>query len=532
MAGDDISMESSELKRQKMDRDDRRDVISNLPDSVLLHILSFLPTRDAVRTVMVPRFRYLWTSTRHLSFDHCAYHNCKEKAAAFRIDERFVNFTDHVLTLHENPTIDSFRLNLNYWAEVYPDNNDPQWEDGITEETRRSNKIGTWICFAVRRKVQFLDLNFLGCAGESPDNLYVLPSIVLRCSCLVELKLASCEVWLVGEVQLRSLRKLFMKQIDLTDNKMAGILSGCPLLKELSLEDCYGLHEPEFCSAPSIEVLNLEDCGLKKLDLTRSDIKHLNIDISGHLELVCPNVKILDIAGRIEYVKVTDMSSLVDTSLCFSHYLRYSSGKYREFRLLLERLSCSPYFMPCDLCILVLTIWELTHQPRPSFAWKHVTLQLHLEKRYLPGISSLLRNSHFLETLTIHVYPGRDEDDSELAEAGWNLAFDYNGFSYWSSVDGTFPCLEHQLKHVKVYGYVLESDVIELIEFLLKNAQVLEKMEISTKKTLQRTRGKYMFSRDIGHPSKDYCTSDALLDFSQKLLSFPRASTRAVIHLG
>ncbi|KAI6679874.1 hypothetical protein NL676_033755 [Syzygium grande] len=378
MAGDDISMESSELKRQKMDSDDGRD---------------------------------------------------------------------------------------------YPDDDDPRWEDGITEETRRSNKIGTWICFAVRRKVQFLDLNFLGCAGDFPDNLYVLPSIVLRCSCLVELKLASCEVWLVGEVQLTSLRKLFMKQIELTDNIMADILSGCPLLKELSLEDCYGLHEPEFCSAPSIEVLNLED-SLEKLDLTRSDIKHLNIDISGHLELVCPNVKILDIAGRIECVKVTDMSSLVDTSLHFSHYLRCAYGEYREFRLLLEKLSCSPYFMPCDLCILVLTIWELTHQPCPSFAWKHVTLQLHLEKR--------------------------DEDDSELAEAGWNLAFDYNGFSYWSSVDGTFPCLEHQLKHVKVYGYVLESDVIELIEFLLKNAQVLEKMEISTKKTLQRTRSNNTLGLDTG----------------------------------
>ncbi|XP_030452755.2 uncharacterized protein LOC115674505 isoform X2 [Syzygium oleosum] len=107
------------------------------------------------------------------------------------------------------------------------------------------------------------------------------------------------------------------------------------------------------------------------------------------------------------------MSSLVDTSLYFSHYLRYSSGKYRELRLLLEKLSCSPYFMPCDLCIQVLTMWELTNQPYPSFAWKHVTLQMHLRKQYLPDICSLLRNSHFLETLAIYVYPGRYGDESE-----------------------------------------------------------------------------------------------------------------------
>ncbi|KAI6679882.1 hypothetical protein NL676_033763, partial [Syzygium grande] len=61
----------------------------------------------------------------------------------------------------------------------------------------------------------------------------------------------------------------------------------------------------------------------------------------------------------------------------------------------------------------VLTMWELTNQPYPSFAWKHVTLQMHLRKQYLPGICSLLRNSHFLETLTIYVYPGRYGDEYE-----------------------------------------------------------------------------------------------------------------------
>ncbi|KAK3438484.1 hypothetical protein EUGRSUZ_C03098 [Eucalyptus grandis] len=161
----------------------------------------------------------------------------------------------------------------------------------------------------------------------------------------------------------------------------------------------------------------------------------------------------------------------------------------------------------------------------PIFRLEAYDTSLHPKRRYLPGISSLLRNSRFLETLTIYVYPGRDEDESELA-------FDYDGFIYWSSVDSAYPCFKHQLKHVKIYGYVLDPDVIELIEFLFKNAQVLEKMKISSKKILQRIGSKNMFSSDIGRPLKDYCTSDALLEFSQKLLSFPRASTQVVIHLG
>ncbi|GMI78740.1 hypothetical protein HRI_001543300 [Hibiscus trionum] len=39
------------------------DRISSLPDHILYHILSFLPTKDAVRTSVVsPRWRYLFAS--------------------------------------------------------------------------------------------------------------------------------------------------------------------------------------------------------------------------------------------------------------------------------------------------------------------------------------------------------------------------------------------------------------------------------------------------------------------------------------
>lgn len=117
-----------------MDRDDRRDAISNLPDTVLLHILSFPPTRDAVRTVMVPRFRYLWTCTHHLSFDHCPYHECKKLETALKFNDRFVNYTDHVLTLHESPVIDSFCLNINYVAVV--DHYDPEYVDLFCSEEK------------------------------------------------------------------------------------------------------------------------------------------------------------------------------------------------------------------------------------------------------------------------------------------------------------------------------------------------------------------------------------------------------------
>lgn len=81
-----------------------QDRISGLPDEVLWHILSFLPTKYVVRTcILSTRWKNKWASAPYLDFD-------LGERSDFRSAVELLTFVDRVLFFRHSSNIQKFRL--------------------------------------------------------------------------------------------------------------------------------------------------------------------------------------------------------------------------------------------------------------------------------------------------------------------------------------------------------------------------------------------------------------------------------------
>ncbi|KNA22157.1 hypothetical protein SOVF_036790 isoform B [Spinacia oleracea] len=330
-----ITMGSTSKKRKNSKTNDGRDRLSELPDEVLVHILSFLPILDAVQTVSVRRFGDLWTLLPCLNFK----------------DTEFIK--------------------------VF----------------------------------------------------------------LVKLKLTNCGIKQLSGFQMRSLRKLSLSHVELKDEVLKKIISGCPSLQELALEYVRGLEELRF-SAPSIE----------KLDLT----------FVVFFLLDCPNLKILNINIRQNRhnsrLEIVDVSSVREVNI--SAYTIID-----EIDKLLKTFHNVEVFKFSDVAFQPAYFQE---QDFPQTRWKRLHIKSRLSEDRFLSVCTILRSSPQLEELII--YTDSRSDNS------WDLGRRVTRVCSVLSLEFS-PCVMLQLKTVTISGHKLPSQgLLRLAEFLLKNSVNMENM--------------------------------------------------------
>ncbi|EYU44917.1 hypothetical protein MIMGU_mgv1a025728mg [Erythranthe guttata] len=197
------------------------DRLSDLPDSVICHILSFLPTKFSVRTsILSQRWRFLWSYVPNLYF-HLE-------------NQGIIN---RVMLLRRARTINAFHLDRGTEWSAY--------------------QLQTWITFAVMRGVQRLNLCL---QDEETFPEHNLPVSLFTCKTLVDLRLRNCALIPASgaAVCLPRLKILHLVYVEFeADESLPHLLSGCPVLEEFEMAllcdmVCCGL------SSPTIKRLTLD----------------------------------------------------------------------------------------------------------------------------------------------------------------------------------------------------------------------------------------------------------------------------------
>ncbi|MCD9639350.1 hypothetical protein HAX54_023790 [Datura stramonium] len=181
------------------------DRLGDLPDSVLIHILSVLwDGKQVVRTSLLSRqWRFLWMSVPvSLDFN-------------FPVSESKEDALDYLASIHRE---------LYYW--------------------RSCQKIG---------EVRVWRLRYKECYAKDVDLWFAFKNSLLR-----KLGLWYCQLNPSGSVNWSSLVSLSFGYVDFKDGVLEKVLSGCPNLECLSLDSVSGIH-PLVISSLKLRELTIDD---------------------------------------------------------------------------------------------------------------------------------------------------------------------------------------------------------------------------------------------------------------------------------
>ncbi|KAM3703917.1 hypothetical protein ACJW31_04G134600 [Castanea mollissima] len=260
--------------------EDSKDQISQLPDELIISILSFMTLKEAVRTsVLSHRWKQLWPFfTGSLDFDDpdtfWAIADRKKKMKGER--RKFVKRVNHVLKLHQGSNIDQFRVCFEF------DNNHKHHIDG-------------WIDSAISKGVKRLELDFTPTEACEKQMLYTFPHE----------RFISIKSSVVGVSCIKSLTSLTLIYVHVTGELLEHILSNCPLLERLHVAYSEDLVTLKICSSSlRLKHLNIIRCWeLKRIEIFAPNLESFGLvarAIEMHQNMEFPKFQTLP---KLKYLK-------------------------------------------------------------------------------------------------------------------------------------------------------------------------------------------------------------------------------------
>lgn len=284
------------------------DLLSDLPDDILIDILSLLPLANAVRTsILSKRWRFLWMYVHNLEFE-------------FSNDFRAI---DSVLALHKGAKIQTLDI---YYRTFCPD--------------KDTGRVKSWIHFAQARHVEKLVLNLF----NRYDDYNEFPEILFKYDSVMHLELWNCSFTFPSSSHMPSLSCLCLCESEVSDSALLDFTSHCPMLRKVKLQNCN--HE----SSLSICLRNPNLVELEVEDYTCCD---------GHVEINGPYLTSLVISGsrlREKYI-LKNLSALTRAALDLEVTIEDDISDDDNVNLLVDIISCLAHvnrLQLSSLCLLVM----------------------------------------------------------------------------------------------------------------------------------------------------------------------------------
>ncbi|KAD3067112.1 hypothetical protein E3N88_34992 [Mikania micrantha] len=424
--------ENKHNKRQEIEHtNDMIGSISKLPDCILHHILSFLPTIEVVQTsILSKRWKNLWASVPSLDLDDFIIY-ASEVDFQHSPDSitSFLNFEERILRSQDEPKIEKFILSCHICF--------------------NPSRVGSWISNAVVHNVREVDLCLF-----SVDPSTIPPSIY-DCKSLVILKIEMLrDIEIPSSIYLPCLKILDLSLVAFpNDESTQNLFSSCPVLEELVLWNCaYGMNN-----------LTISSLSLKKLTINDQMDYHRMHPNGCKIKIDAKNLTYLDYIGHLtNEIFLNNVSSLVKA--CIHIPILHQREKELACRAvdLLKGLQ-NVVFLSVSNCTMMCLIYADRMNPFPVFPnLIHLVVTTEIVNYTFRTFMYLLNFCPALQFVSL--------------SEGFNscMLLDEND----SSLLFVPICISHHLKSLVFKNFHANDSEIWFLKFVLKNACVLEKMDV------------------------------------------------------
>ncbi|PSR86432.1 F-box/FBD/LRR-repeat protein [Actinidia chinensis var. chinensis] len=392
------------------------DGISVFTDEILLHILSFLPTKHAVGTsILSKRWKNLWTELTDLDFDYeLEFHPLKVYYPGNRLrwlrSLQFKTFVDKVIRERISPRVRKFSLRITRLIHV--------------------RCLNEWISAAIERGVQEIDISI---HVEDKDKLVELPQCLFNCETLVVLKLKSLLQLtnVASSVCLPNLKTLHLDIHCKNVEFIQKLINSCPSLEDLSTHG---------------DDIKIIFPNLKRLNAWKTSNMVVDTPKLQYLSLRCESVPF-----RSDAMK--ELPALVEANVMVE------KGTINEIKDLLRKISHARRLAISTPTICDVSCYKIDDVPEfPNLNYlEFLPLESCDVLRFLklcPRVETLVVN------LDKYKYPF---DESSSID------------SQTQEVPG---CLLVKLQQVTIDNFAWWRDHVGLLIYMLTNARVLKKMTI------------------------------------------------------